>query len=101
MSVLHPTPPDRLCDAQGRPYFLWDTDLHIDRLRELVRSTQADVRAHYIAKIMRQAKPDDVFEFVSLTDVVRDWERIEPQLGKRREFWTWLLKCWRPTSDDA
>jgi len=27
MSVLAPTPPERIVDAKGRPYFLWDEDL--------------------------------------------------------------------------
>lgn len=95
MGLLNPTPKDRLCDAQGRPYFLWDLDIDIGRFRELLASADAQVRAHFIAKMMRQAKPDDVFEFVKLADIVRDWDLIMPQLGKRREFWSWLLGLWR------
>ena len=37
MSVLNPTSPERLVDARGRPYFLWDVDMTIDRFRELLR----------------------------------------------------------------
>jgi hypothetical protein len=33
MSLLATTPPDRLVDAKGRPYFLWDEDLTLDMFR--------------------------------------------------------------------
>jgi hypothetical protein len=101
MGLLNPTRPDRLCDAQGRPYFLWDADIDLVRFRELLVSTDRDVRAHFVAKLMRQAKPDDVFEFVSVADIVRDWSLIEQQLGQRRGFWAWLLRCWGALSDAA
>ena len=31
--MLSFTPPERLTDARGRPYFLWDCDLTIEELR--------------------------------------------------------------------
>lgn len=40
---------------------------------------------------MRQAKPDDVFEFTTLTEIHDLWPEIERHLGNRREFWTWIL----------
>jgi hypothetical protein len=101
MGLLNPTPADRLCDAQGRPYFLWDVDMDLARFAELIRSDDESVRACFIAKLMRQAKPDDVFEFVSVADIVRDWPAIRTQLGQRKEFWSWLLRCWGALSDDA
>jgi hypothetical protein len=101
MGLLNPTPPERMCDAHGRPYFLWDVDIDIERFRQLVKSDDADVRAHFIAKLMRQAKPDDTFQFVTLADVVRDWKKIEPQLGRKRELWTWVLQAWGALSDAA
>jgi hypothetical protein len=35
MSVLAPTPPERLMDAEGRPYFPWDEDPTLDGLPRL------------------------------------------------------------------
>lgn len=66
MHVLNPTPRERLVDDQGRPYFLWDTDMTLDRLEELLRSGDRETRAYLVGKRMRQAKPDDVFPFVSV-----------------------------------
>jgi hypothetical protein len=91
MSLLAQTPPDRLVDARGRPYFLWDVDMTLDRFRELLASEEDDVRGYALGKLMRQAKPDDVFLFVTLSRIRRDWDLVERYLGKTRPFWTWLL----------
>ena len=92
--MLCPTPRDRLLDAQGRPYFLWDCDLTDAQFRALLAEDDQETRAVLIAKLMRQAKPDDVFEYVSEKEIRRLWTGIEPHLGKTRDFWSWLLKSW-------
>lgn len=92
---LHcPTPPERLVDAKGRPYFLWDTDITLVRFKELLRDGEEVVRTHLICKLMRQAKPDDVFTFVSLKEICDVWPAIEYRLGRTRDFWTWMLTQW-------
>lgn len=58
-----PMPRDRLVDARGRPYFLWDVDMTLD----------------------------DVLEFVDWDRIQRDWPRMARYLGRRREFWAWWL----------
>lgn len=63
--MLNPTPSSEMLDQEQRPYFLWDCDLDIEQFRQRLRSPQPEVRAYFIGKLMRQAKPDDVFEFVS------------------------------------
>ena len=50
-------PPERLLDAQGRPYFMWDVDLTLDRFRELVAGDDLEVRAHLVARIASLARP--------------------------------------------
>jgi hypothetical protein len=69
MSLLAPTPPDRLIDAKGRPYLLWDEDLTIDAFRVRLRDPDPEVRAYYLGKLMREARPDDVFTFVTLAEI--------------------------------
>ena len=70
MSVLAPTPPERMIDAKGRPYFLWDEDITLDVFRSRLADPDPEVRAYYLGKLMRQAKPDDVFTFATLRDIV-------------------------------
>jgi len=49
MPVLAPTPPERLVDANGRPYFLWDEDLTLDAFRCRLADPDPEVRAYYLA----------------------------------------------------
>ncbi len=94
MTVLNPTPTDRLLDPQGRPYFLWDMGLTLDVFKSRLVDPDPDVRAYFVGKLMRQAKPDDVFTFVAPRDILAQWARIERHLGQTRAFWVWLFDAW-------
>lgn len=87
--MLCPTPPDRLCDQQGRPYFLWDVDLTLSAFEERLRSDDDATRAHWVDKLMRQAKPDDVLTFVSEVEIRRLWPLLERHLGRTHASWEW------------
>jgi hypothetical protein len=43
---------------------------------------------------MRQAKPDDVFQYTTEAQIREDWPKILPHLGQSRPFWVWLLGEW-------
>jgi hypothetical protein len=89
--MVCPTPPARLCDARGRPYFLWDCDVTLDELREHLSAPDDDRRIYWLSKVMRQAKPDDAVTLASLTEIRRLWPRVEPSLGQTKAFWSWYL----------
>jgi len=92
MSLLAPTPPERMVDREGRPYFLWDVEVTLDGFRRLIRDADPDVRAYWTGKLLRQAKPDDVFSFVTRSEIAALWPRLERYLGRQRPFWSWLLE---------
>jgi hypothetical protein len=46
-------------------------------------------------KLMRQAKPDDVLTFVTLAEITALFPLVTRYLGRSRDFWTWLLDCWK------
>lgn len=100
MPLLNPTPPELLVDREGRPYFLWDMDMPLDAFRARLADPDEDVRAYFIGKLMRQAKPDDVFSFVSPRAIRASWERVERHLGQTRAFWTWLFATWERLGHD-
>lgn len=89
--MICPTPAEKLCDAQGRPYFLWDCDVTLARFREHLAAPEDDRRAYWLAKLMRQAKPDDAIAIAGLPEMRRLWSRIQHSLGRQRDFWTWYL----------
>jgi len=95
MSLLNPTPLDRLVDARRRPYFLWDVEMTLEEFEEALRDPDPEVRAYLVGKLMRQAKPDDVFTFVSVGEIEQLWSRLERYLGQTRPFWRWLLGTWK------
>ncbi len=91
---LAPTPPDRLCDGDGRPYFLWDNDLSLEAWRALVDDVDPTVRLYWIGAALRQAKPDDAI--VLLGRPVINWAvpQLVGRLGKQEGFWNWLVAKW-------
>jgi hypothetical protein len=91
---MHATPEHRRLDALGRPYFLWDCPWTDEELRALLRDSDDPTRAVLIAKVMRQAKPDDVFLYVTESEIRRLWALILPHLGTTRAFWSWLFDAW-------
>jgi hypothetical protein len=101
MARLHPTPADKLVDAAGRPYFLWDCEMTLSEFERRLRDENAEGRAYLIGKLMRQAKPDDVFTFVKLEEIIESWPRLERYLGRQRPFWRWLLAYWGYELDAA
>lgn len=86
-----PTSADQLVDARGRPYFLWDVDLTLEDWVAHVEGPNLDDAAYWLARALRDAKPDDVLEFVDWDRIQRDWSRMVPFLGRRRAFWAWWL----------
>lgn len=99
--MLSFTPAERLTDPQGRPYFLWDCDMTLAQFQQRLQDADPEVRAYLVGKLMRQAKPDDVFLFVR-PGVIRElWPRLRPYLGRTREFWTWLFETWEHQGSTA
>lgn len=79
------------------PSFLWWDDVRIseDELRARLRSPDRVERATWAGRLLREAALRDVWRFVSVQDILRDWPAIERNLGRRRAFWKYLLDGWR------
>ena len=92
--ILAPTPPERLCDAAGRPYFLWDTDTTLAQFEAYLADPDPQVRAYWLGKLMRQAKPDDVFRFITPEALAPLLPAVTPYLGRQRAFWEWIFGLW-------
>ena len=85
------TPADQVCDASGRPYFLWDVQLSLrDDLSKVNGSDEAEA-GYWLARALRDAKPDDVLEWVDWATIARLWPHSRRHVGRRRAFWVWWL----------
>mgnify|MGYP001576817854 FL=1 len=91
---MNPTDTRSLTDGQGRPYFLWDTETTIEEFRRGLADPDPRVSGYLHGKLMRQAKPDDVFVFTTRARIRELWPQIERYLGRSREFWRWILRKW-------
>ena len=77
------------------PYFLWDRDTTVGQLREALDNASHPQHTALLRVLLREARPDEVWAFVSPEMVAREWDTISPGLGRRRAFWDWLLAEWR------
>ncbi|MEQ1631764.1 MAG: hypothetical protein ABL997_05295 [Planctomycetota bacterium] len=92
--MLFPTPIEKLVDQAGRPYFLWDCEMTLADFEHRLRTENEEGRAYLIGKLMRQAKPDDVFTFVTVAEILELWPKLQRYLGRQGPFWHWLFTFW-------
>lgn len=78
-----------------RPYFLWDEDLSIADLRARLNGSDARERLRLLAKLLREARDIDVWEFVTPQEVALALPAVRHRLGRRRRFWDFLIEGWR------
>ena len=78
-----------------RPWFLWDAEITEEQLRERLRHPDPRIRAQWQGVVLREAKPSEVWRYLTLDEVVHDWQHIQRHLGRRRRFWEFLLAGWR------
>jgi hypothetical protein len=83
------------CCVADRPYFAWDVDVTEAELRDKLRCADADARAQWQGWVMAEARYRDVWRFLSLAEILRDWQHIRLHLGRKRVFWEFLLDGWR------
>jgi len=77
------------------PYFLWHRNVTIRQLREILLDASDQRRVQLLRALVREARPDDVWRFVSPESLWREWPDVEPGLGRSRPFWNWLMQEWR------
>lgn len=85
---------DRLLDAQGRPYFLWDCELTLADLKTVSGDGDPSIRGYRAGKVMGQARPEDALALIQPATMAAEWHQIERHLGRQRDFWPWLLDRW-------
>jgi hypothetical protein len=76
------------------PYFLWDEPMTMRDLRERLQRSDDD-RIRLLGKILREARDQDVWLFTTAEEVARRWDQLERHLGRRKDFWQFLLNRWR------
>jgi hypothetical protein len=78
-----------------RPYFLWDEDVSIAELHDVLAGPDGARRDQLLAKTLREARDIDVWHFVRPVEVARVLDRLRRRIGRRHAFWTFLIEGWR------
>ncbi len=78
-----------------RPYFLWNEDLSVAEVRERLSGPDTAERLRLLEKLLREARDCDVWEFVTPQEVAEALPEILPRLGRRSDFWAFLIDGWR------
>jgi hypothetical protein len=78
-----------------RPYFLWDEDVTIDELAQVLAGPDGPDRDRLLGKMLREARDIDVWHFVRPVEVARVLERLRRRVGRRHAFWSFLIEGWR------
>jgi len=78
-----------------RPYFLWDEDVSINELHQILAGPDGPRRDQLLAKMLREARDIDVWHFVRPAEVARVLDHLRRRIGRRHAFWTFLINGWR------
>ncbi len=62
--------------------------------RRLAQSSPSE-RMRLLGKILREARDTDVWKFTSPREVWENWAEVSKHLGRRREFWKFILESWK------
>lgn len=81
--------------GDARPYFLWDEDVTIDELHAVLAGPDDARRDRLLGKMLREARDLDVWYFVRPQEVARALPRLARRLGRRLQFWEFLIDGWR------
>lgn len=78
-----------------RPDFLWDRDIPAETFRRVVNDADAPEHDAWLALLLREAPPKQVWDWTTPQHVNTHLSRIAPRLGRTRAFWIWLFDGWR------
>jgi hypothetical protein len=85
MSESFTLPPDNLD-------FAWDRIESEDSLRKKLSDESSPTWGRAAAWLMREARTEQVWQFLTLTQIERNFDRLRPQLGRRRPVWEYLIR---------
>ncbi|MGH7281361.1 MAG: hypothetical protein ACRELY_07565 [Polyangiaceae bacterium] len=82
-----------MTDEDPHPYFL-SGETTIREFRAQLACANEDEKARLLGVLMREARDPDVWLFTTVAEVRALFPKIDRYLGRRREFWHYLLDAW-------
>ncbi len=82
-------------DRTDRPDFLWDEPLSRDDLKKLLDGENEEERLYYAAKILREARFEEIWDYLSPAFLASHWDKLRWRLGRKKGFWEFFYTTWR------
>ncbi len=73
--------------------FAWDRPESVASLRSKIAGPISSEWLHTAAWLLREARVDQVWQFLSLRQIADQFPRLQPHLGRRRPLWEYLLRA--------
>ena len=84
----------RAASAQKRLYFFWDYDLTETDIRGILKNGDPVEQAWVVSRILDYAKWEDIWRYLSLADIRRNFELLSFRRTQDRELWAYALDRW-------
>jgi len=82
-------------DPDSKPYFLWSEAMTVGELRQILAGSQGpDLRLMYMARIMRECRVPEVWDFLTPKEIQEEWPRLQRRLGRSLTLWRFLMDTW-------
>lgn len=78
----------------NRPYFFWDYNVSDDEVRRLISDGDAPARAWVISRILQYAKWEDIWRYLTPTQIARDLDRLTFRRPQDRDLWAYAIERW-------
>ncbi len=76
------------------PYFAWDRALNAGAIRKQLCNSSKKEWVKTATWIMREAVISDVWQFLTPDEVYARFSELQPFLGRRKKFWSYILETW-------
>jgi hypothetical protein len=81
-----------------RLYFFWDYDITEADLRAILQGENEVEKAWAITRLLEAARWEDIWRFITLEDLLANFERLRFRFAHDREMWAYALQHWTQTA---
>ena len=75
--------------------FAWDRQESAKTLRAKLAEASPNRWLVLASWIMREARVDEVWEFLRTQEISEHFDALAPRLGRQRKLWEYLIQTWR------
>lgn len=75
-------------------YFLWDYNLNTQQVQDLLKAGSPEEKAWLISRILNYARWDDIWRYVTVSDIRKHLDQLHFRRPQDRELWAYALERW-------